>query len=69
MKLSMCNNETLVTIICSCTPPTRGALPTASGFAPDTERVIWTQVPVGPECLGRIMNVIGEPVDEVGPHS
>ncbi len=25
------------------------------------------QVPVGPECLGRIMNVIGEPVDEAGP--
>jgi len=25
------------------------------------------QVPVGPETLGRIMNVIGEPVDERGP--
>ncbi|KAH9177444.1 hypothetical protein AeNC1_017534, partial [Aphanomyces euteiches] len=24
-------------------------------------------VPVGPETLGRIMNVIGEPVDERGP--
>ena len=24
-------------------------------------------VPVGPECLGRIMNVIGEPIDERGP--
>jgi F0F1-type ATP synthase alpha subunit len=24
-------------------------------------------IPVGPECLGRIMNVIGEPVDEKGP--
>src|SRR5215469_17135965 len=24
-------------------------------------------VPVGPGCLGRIMNVIGEPVDESGP--
>ena len=24
-------------------------------------------VPVGDGCLGRIMNVIGEPVDEVGP--
>lgn len=23
-------------------------------------------VPVGPECLGRIMNVIGEPIDERG---
>jgi len=27
------------------------------------------QVPVGPETLGRIMNVIGEPVDERGPIS
>ncbi len=26
-------------------------------------------VPVGPECLGRIMNVIGEPIDERGPIS
>jgi F0F1-type ATP synthase beta subunit len=25
------------------------------------------KVPVGPECLGRIMNVIGEPIDERGP--
>jgi F-type H+-transporting ATPase subunit beta len=25
------------------------------------------QVPVGPECLGRILNVVGEPVDERGP--
>src|SRR6187200_3147493 len=24
-------------------------------------------VPVGDECLGRIINVIGDPVDEVGP--
>ena len=24
-------------------------------------------VPVGEECLGRIINVIGEPVDELGP--
>src|SRR3972149_878257 len=24
-------------------------------------------VPVGPECLGRIMNGVGEPVDEAGP--
>src|ERR1700749_654657 len=26
-----------------------------------------TPVPVGPETLGRIINVIGEPVDERGP--
>ncbi|HIE62742.1 MAG TPA: F0F1 ATP synthase subunit beta, partial [Microbacterium sp.] len=25
------------------------------------------RIPVGPETLGRIMNVVGEPVDEVGP--
>src|SRR5215472_7201094 len=24
-------------------------------------------VPVGEECLGRIINVVGEPVDELGP--
>ena len=24
-------------------------------------------VPLGPETLGRIMNVIGEPIDERGP--
>src|ERR1700759_4708884 len=24
-------------------------------------------VPVGPACLGRIMNVMGEPIDEAGP--
>ena len=24
-------------------------------------------IPVGPECLGRIVNVIGEPIDERGP--
>src|SRR5580698_7369915 len=26
-------------------------------------------VPVGPACLGRIMNVIGDPIDEAGPIS
>jgi ATP synthase F1 beta subunit len=31
----------------------------------DTQKPI--QVPVGPEVLGRIMNVIGEPIDERGP--
>ena len=25
------------------------------------------QVPVGVETLGRIMNVLGEPIDEAGP--
>ena len=25
------------------------------------------RIPVGPQCLGRIMNVIGEPIDERGP--
>ena len=25
------------------------------------------QVPVGPETLGRITNVVGEPIDELGP--
>lgn len=24
-------------------------------------------IPVGPECLGRIMNVVGAPIDERGP--
>ena len=33
----------------------------------DTENPI--MVPVGDETLGRIMNVIGEPVDEAGPVS
>ena len=31
----------------------------------DTQKQI--QAPVGRECLGRIINVIGDPVDEVGP--
>ena len=31
----------------------------------DTDQPI--AIPVGPETLGRIMNVIGEPVDEGGP--
>ncbi|MBP9112264.1 MAG: F0F1 ATP synthase subunit beta [Polyangiaceae bacterium] len=31
----------------------------------DTGSVI--MMPVGPECLGRILNVVGDPVDEAGP--
>jgi len=31
----------------------------------DTDAPI--MIPVGPECLGRIINVIGEPIDERGP--
>jgi len=42
-----------------------------AGFAPAAcpriERNLCAQVPVGPETLGRIINVIGEPVDECGP--
>ncbi len=42
-----------------------------AGFAPAAcpriERILCAQVPVGPETLGRIINVIGEPVDECGP--
>src|ERR1043165_2946835 len=25
------------------------------------------QMPVGPECLGRILNVVGQPIDDKGP--
>jgi len=32
----------------------------------DTQ-LYYLQVPVGPGTLGRILNVIGEPVDEQGP--
>ncbi|MCA1654475.1 MAG: F0F1 ATP synthase subunit beta, partial [Sphingomonadales bacterium] len=38
---------------------TRGQQVTATGSQ--------IQVPVGPKTLGRIMNVIGEPIDEQGP--
>src|SRR4051794_30861599 len=38
---------------------TRGQLVTATGSQ--------IRVPVGPKTLGRIMNVIGEPIDERGP--
>src|SRR5215218_5931141 len=38
---------------------TRGQRVTATGSQ--------IQVPVGPKTLGRIMNVIGEPIDERGP--
>src|SRR5688572_8745377 len=33
--------------------------------AKDTGKPI--MMPVGPECLGRILNVVGKPVDEAGP--
>ena len=46
------------------------AMDTTDGLVRGTE-VIDTggpiEVPVGPETLGRILNVIGEPVDEAGP--
>ena len=35
--------------------------------APVTDTGVPIEVPVGPATLGRIMNVIGEPVDEAGP--
>ncbi|MBW2528505.1 MAG: F0F1 ATP synthase subunit beta, partial [Deltaproteobacteria bacterium] len=38
---------------------TRGMKVTATGDA--------IKMPVGPECLGRILNVVGKPVDEAGP--
>jgi F-type H+-transporting ATPase subunit beta len=34
---------------------------------PVTDTGMPISVPVGDECLGRIMNVIGEPIDEAGP--
>src|SRR3546814_14007327 len=34
---------------------------------PVTDTGSQIRVPVGPETLGRIMNVIGEPIDERGP--
>jgi len=39
----------------------------APAACPRIERILCAQVPVGPETLGRIINVIGEPVDECGP--
>ena len=48
--------------------PSRWTPPTASSAAwrsRDTGTPI--MMPVGPECLGRILNVVGEPVDEAGP--
>jgi len=38
---------------------TRGQVVNATGYQ--------IRVPVGPKTLGRIMNVIGEPIDELGP--
>ncbi|HEY0300781.1 MAG TPA: F0F1 ATP synthase subunit beta, partial [Rhizomicrobium sp.] len=37
--------------------------------APVTDTGAPIRVPVGPATLGRIMNVIGEPIDEAGPIS
>ena len=37
------------------------------GMDGDRHRATPSSIPVGPETLGRIMNVIGEPVDEGGP--
>ena len=48
---------------CISMQPTEGMIRGAE--AVDTGAPIST--PVGPEILGRILNVIGEPVDEVGP--
>ncbi len=48
---------------CVAMSPTEGlvrGMPATSTGGPIT-------VPVGPECLGRILNVIGDPVDEKGP--
>src|SRR5438270_10418046 len=46
------------------------AMDTTDGLVRGTEVVDTGEpitVPVGPETLGRILNVIGEPVDERGP--
>ena len=46
------------------------AMDTTEGLvrgAPVTDTGVSISVPVGDETLGRIMNVIGEPVDEAGP--
>jgi F-type H+-transporting ATPase subunit beta len=46
------------------------AMDTSEGLVrgqPVTDTGAPIMVPVGPGCLGRIMNVIGEPVDEAGP--
>ena len=46
------------------------AMDTTEGLTrgqPVTDTVKAIIVPVGPACLGRIMNVIGDPIDEAGP--
>lgn len=50
---------------CISMQPTEGMI--RGSVAEDTGSPI--TVPVGPEILGRILNVIGEPVDEAGPVS
>ncbi len=46
-------------------PWTRPKVSSAARSSPTP--ALRSSVPVGPETLGRIMNVIGEPVDEAGP--
>src|SRR6185369_12172920 len=46
------------------------AMDTTEGLTrgqPVTDTGTTITVPVGPACLGRIMNVIGDPIDEAGP--
>ena len=53
-------NNTVRTISMDSTEGLARGLPVKDTGAP-------IQAPVGRECLGRIINVVGEPVDEVGP--
>ena len=53
-------NNTVRTISMDSTEGLARGLPVKDSGAP-------IQAPVGRECLGRIINVVGEPVDEVGP--
>src|SRR4051794_35491217 len=53
-------NDAVRTIAMSSTDGLRRGLPVLDTGGPIT-------IPVGPETLGRIMNVVGEPIDEAGP--